>query len=221
MILELKTREEWLAVRKKVVTATEVPVLLGLNPFMSPNQLLKEKELSTFHGNAYTQIGEWLEPVVIQATNLTLGTDFRLLEENGAKKFFHLDGLKLGATPDAISADGTILLECKTTKPTSYIQYQMSPPDQYILQLTTQLHCATLKQGYLSILSTDLTQTSPQLDLRLSIYEVNCNQKLGALIEEEVDRFWACKEEGKDFKVNPQTKAHAKMLVDMCYKKIH
>lgn len=214
----VRTEAEWLELRKKVVTATEAPVLLGLNKWMSPNKLRQEKENSTFRGNAYTTIGQWLEPVVVLATNHILGTNFRVIEEEGTKKFYMHEELRLGATPDAI--DGDTLLECKTTKPINYLKYQHNAPEYYIMQLMTQMYCAGHKTGYLSIMSTDLSQDSPELKLPISIFKVTLNKQLCEMLRQEVERFWDCWDRGVMFRCNGRFKAQARLLVNISYKQV-
>jgi hypothetical protein len=219
--LELKTREEWLAARKKVITATEAPILLGLNKYSTPAQMQKEKEEGAFTGNAFTIVGNWLEPVVIQATNMLLGINAKLIEENGTKTFYQHDTVALGATPDAFVESLPGFLECKTTRPVNYLKYSATPPAYYVMQLITQLHCANYKTGYLAIMSTDLTQNSPELKIPLTVYQVRWNRKLCEILESEVNRYWKCKEEGKMFKVNSKVRDAALLLISISYNKVY
>lgn len=218
-IVITKTEEEWLELRKTVITATESSSLLGLNPWASANKMWKEKQNSTFSGNAYTVIGNWLEPIVVEAANMMLGTDFKLIEQTKNEKVFYFhDKVRLGATPDA--DDGTQFLECKTTKPANYLKYDVEPPMYYIAQLIQQLHCAGRKTGYLAIMSTDLSQESPELLLPICIYKVKCCPGICKLLDKEVKRFWTTVEKGDIFRVDSKVKNKAQLLIRLAYEKV-
>ena len=207
--------EEWLKARQEVITATEAPVLLGLNPYSSPKKMWDQKTLRTFRGNSYTQVGQWLEPVVIEVTNQRLGTDFKLIENELGKIFYKHEDIKLGATPDAV-AEG-MFLECKTTKPLNYLRYRYNPPNYYIMQLQVQLYCAGFDKGYLSIMSTDLSQETEELVVPIAIFEVTRSEALCDLLKQEVIRFWDCRKRDKMFRVNSKVKRKAGQLIQMCY----
>ena len=83
---------EWLAKRKKYITATEIPCLLGLNPWSSATKMWKEKTESTFKGNAYTLMGQLLEPVVVELANKILDIQFELYP---GKAFYTDEDLKI------------------------------------------------------------------------------------------------------------------------------
>ena len=196
--LRLSSDEEWLAARKKVLTATEVSSVLGLNKYQSAQKMWEKKnEPSEFFENAYTIVGQWLEPVVVKATNRMLSKNHKLYG-NGTKSFFVDHEIGLGATPDA--GDGETLLECKTTKPTNYMRWADHPPVQYLTQLYIQMICCSIDTGYLSILSTDLSQESPDLHLDLSIFKLTVDKSITSDILKEIERFWATVNDGKKFR---------------------
>lgn len=221
MIKQLRTEEEWLAERKKVITATELPALLGLNPWTSPNKVMKEKENSTFSGNAYTIIGQILEPAVVMATNYLLKEDkFTIIEDKGVKEFYLHDTIRLGATPDAIDLKNKQFLECKTTKLANIERWKHSPPDYYVMQLIAQLMCAGWETGYLALMGTNLEQTTEELNLPVHIYKVRVNKRLEELAEQEVNRYWNTYEEGKSIRVDSKVKKEARALIQTCYQKV-
>ena len=213
-----ETEEDWLGFRRDVITATLSSSLIGANKYQSMMQGWKEK--GSFKGNAFTVIGNWLEPVVVEATNYALNTDFELFEKHGKKIFFLDEDHKLGATPDAHSKDNKVLLECKTTKPFNYIRYGNNPPVYYIAQLMCQLHCSRRDKGYLSIMSTDLSQDSPELRLPIAIFEVDKDDKVCHHMCKESLRFFECLKQGKDFRVDSKIKSECLLRLQTCYKKV-
>ncbi len=210
----LRTEEEWKDIRKKYITASEVATILGLNAYMSPNKLKQEKIQQDFVGNSYTKVGQLLEPVVVQITNYVLNSKFKLYEEDGAKSFFTKGCL--GATPDAVQG-GNILLECKTTRPTNYLKYSIFPPLNYLLQLQCQLYCTDFVEGYLAILSTDLTQSTSELIWPISIYKVKKLDSLCNLMNEEAERFLST----ESFRVKSPLKKKAEVLLGMSHEKVY
>lgn len=203
---ELKptTDEEWLKIRQTVLTASDIAVILGLNPWKSVQQLVDSKKELVFFENAYTIMGQWLEPVVVLAVNRALGTSHKLFE-NGSRSFFVDEEIGLGATPDAGSEDG--LLECKTTKPYNCLRWAYWPPSYYLTQLYTQMICCNQQKGILAVMSTNLAQYEDKLNVPMHITEINREEWLDTIIFKEVKRYWECQEQDKKYRVDrKQTK---------------
>ena len=214
----LTDEKDWLELRDKVITATEGASILGLNKWQSAMQMWRNKTESTFTGNAYTRIGQLLEPVVVEVVNEITGHEFELYEHAyKGKVFFHDTEIGIGATPDAVEKD-TVLLECKTTKPFNYLKYRGIPPEQYIMQLQIQMYCTGINTGYLAIMSTDLTQHTEELDWPIAIYKVDKCEALIEMYLRELDRFWKCVRGNTAYRVNSKSKIKARLLSKMCYR---
>ncbi len=209
-ILRPENEAEWLDLRTKVLTATDMAVILGLNPYKSVSELIESKKNPVPFSNAYTWIGQALEPVVVKAVNEVTSSDFKLYEDDGKQFFADID-LGLGATPDAY--DGKMLLECKTTKPGNALKWAAWPPTYYLSQLYTQLICTDKQSGLLGILSTNLTQTCEVLNLPLTIHHLTRSQKLDIIILEQVARFWETSKRGKVYRVDRKLAAQIDMLL--------
>jgi len=210
---EVKTEEEWHILRQQCITASEAAVLIGQNPYSSPGKL---KQASEFKGNAYTLIGQVMEPLVVDVTNRVLNTSFKLYEVVNSGKVFYTKG-KLGATPDAVSDCGRFLLECKSTKPDTFLKYVEVPPATYLVQVHVQMHCTGIEEAYLAILSTDLSQKSAEICWPIAIYKVKKSNKLCELMEQEAARFYA----SDSFRVNSNVKRQASTLLHMSYEQIY
>lgn len=206
----VKTETEWHKLRAQCVTASEAAVLVGADPYSSVASLRRPSE---FTGNAFTRVGQMLEPVVVNVVNDVLGTSYRLFENaEGHKEFYTREGL--GATPDA-HQERKKLLECKTTRPQSYIKYGAVPPAKYIIQLLVQLYCTELSEGHLAIMSTNLTQATSTLKWPISVFKVWTDDRISATLKEEAQRF----KENDKFRVNPTVKQKIKLLLPMCYER--
>lgn len=211
----VKTEADWLELRKQYITASEVAVLVGADPYSSPSKI---KNPTPFEGNAFTKVGQMLEPVVVNVVNMVLNRQgasrFVLYETPEGYKEFYTEGL-LGATPDAHS-NRKELLECKTTRPQSFIKYSAVPPSKYILQLMTQMLCTGTEEGYLAIMSTNLTQKTAELNWPISIFKVwKCN-KICDILKLEGQRFRT----QKTFRVDSKVKQRVKLLLTLCYEKV-
>lgn len=194
-----ESEQAWLDMRTKVITATEVGILLGLNKWQSVAELVEKKANPVPLDNAYIWLGQVMEPVVVHATNKVLGTSFRLFDD-GSRRFFMDEEIGLGATPDA--TDGDVLLECKTTKPGNYMRYRAWPPAYYLAQLYTQLMATGKQEGLLAILSTDMTQTSEELKIPISICRLRRSEEFDSLVLSTVKDFWDARKQDKMYRVN-------------------
>jgi putative phage-type endonuclease len=207
----VNTEEEWHALRSQVVTASEAAVLVGADPYSSPNSI---RERQPFEGNAFTFVGQMLEPIVVNITNQVLGTRFELYEQEKDVKEFYTEG-HLGATPDA-HEDRKVLLECKTTRPKTYMKYSGVPPSKYLIQLQVQMICTGITEGYLAILSTDLTQQTAELKWPITVYKVGQDKELCDILLSEAERF----KTNKTFRVNSKVKQKVRLLLAMCYRRV-
>lgn len=211
----VKTEADWLELRKQYITASEAAVLVGADPYSSPGKL---REPSTFTGNAYTRVGQILEPVVVNITNDVLKLEgdsrFVLFETAEGYKEFYTKGY-LGATPDA-HADHKVLLECKTTQPKHFLKYGSVPPSKYLVQLLTQMICTDLEEGYLSIMSTDLTQRSQTLDWPIAVFKIWKCGATCAIIESQAEKFST----SEKFRVDSKIKQRVKVLLSLCWEKV-
>ncbi len=207
----VKTEDEWLELRKQYITASEAAVLVGADPYSSPSKI---RNPEPFSGNAYTFVGQMLEPVVVNVTNQVLKTNFVLFETAEGFKEFYTEGL-LGATPDA-HEDRKILLECKTTRPHTYLKYSAVPPSKYLIQLLVQLVCTNLDEGYLAIMSTDLTQSTPVLKWPITVFKVWKCGTICDILKTQAEKFT----NNKTFRVDSKVKQKVRLLLTLCYKKI-
>lgn len=210
----VKTEAEWLELRKKYITASQASVLVGADPYSSPGSI---RNPPAFEGNAFTRVGQMLELVVANITNDVLNTKFELFENKEGHKEFYTCGA-LGATPDA-HQDRKTLLECKTTRPKTYVKYSGVPPSKYLIQLIVQMMCTDEvgEYGYLSIMSTNLTQPTAKLDWPISVFKVWKDDRICNILKEEAERFV----NNATFRVSSTVKQKVKLLLTMCYERVY
>lgn len=81
--------------RDKYIGGSDIPIILGISPFRTRWELLREKalgELSDFNGNAYTEYGNIMEPKIREYVNRL--TDREFTEDKIINDIFryHADG---------------------------------------------------------------------------------------------------------------------------------
>ncbi len=211
--------DEWLECKRNYVTATMVPIILGLNKYQTVSKMLQEKDKGIPLDNAYIHLGILLEDVVIKESCRLLKKDFISNDgEKNAKNFFYEEALGIGATPDAHT--DTELLECKTTQPKNWIQWRYLPPPHYLAQLFFQLICTNRQIGYLSIMSSNVAHRRPELQMPISIYKVTREPKLENIIMGELRRYNNTQKAGKTFLSNRKLAEEIKIRLYLNMEKV-
>jgi putative phage-type endonuclease len=185
---EITNRDEWLAWRKRDVTASDIGALFGLSPWKGRTllQLWAEKT-----GRAQPQIdtpalrrGRWLEPAVLTA--LAEAYPYARIERCS---FYVRDPLfRLGATPDAL-LDGR-LVELKTVARPIFEGWGEEPPLAYKLQATVG---AMLTGGYPAMVVCLVLDT---YSADLQVFHVEQSEEAEERIREGVLKFWTDVEVG-------------------------
>jgi putative phage-type endonuclease len=130
--------EEWLALRDKMITASDVASALGENHFESPDSFVKKKVLKTkWAGNAATAHGTALEPLVRDLYDQRTG---RKSHEIGLVQ--HRQYPWLGASPDGVTEDGLLIeIKCPLTR-----KIEPKVPKHYLPQVQLQLEITDLEE---------------------------------------------------------------------------
>jgi predicted phage-related endonuclease len=95
------TREEWLGLRQRDVTASQIAALLGLHPYVSPYQLWAEKTgklIPVQDDNAVLRRGRLLESVAVSLAAEEM-PDAKVIH-NSNNTYWRARALRIGATPD-------------------------------------------------------------------------------------------------------------------------
>lgn len=173
-----------------MISASRIPVLLGLSPYATQNELLSEmiqrdhdKFESTFHGSEITEWGDRLENIILNEAAKRLG--LRNHETHITKPEFHPD-LPLAASLDGLGvANGTIktdvangiycmtadeidistigVLEAKTT---SAMPEEQPAAHRGLWQLQAQMMCGGYKWGAICVLYRGI-------QMRIFVYEAD------------------------------------------------
>lgn len=180
--------------RLRNVTATEMSVLFGLNPFESPAKLIDKKDNPKEINNNHVRRGKIREPSVLEAFLLDGGIETD--RHYGPTQVKELD--RIAATPDAYIKGTKNVVECKTTLSNYFDKWYDAIPLYYHLQVHTQMYVMDSEEGYIGALE----EGDPrECEYRFVAWKVIPHPRIYELMVQEVSRFWELKESGKLFRV--------------------
>lgn len=108
---------QWLQARSRGIGGSEITSVMGLDPYRTPNALWEQKtgRAPDFGGNKYTEMGNYLEPVVAQMFQDKSGYEVYVPAQ---EHWQHPDYPHLLGTPDRFVSmkHGDGVLEIKTTQ---------------------------------------------------------------------------------------------------------
>lgn len=175
---------EQLAMRKTGVTATDVTVLAGLSPFRgsTPHTVWAEKmglEVPRRFGEQL-ELGHELEPIVLR--RLAMRRDLTLVPGETVRS--HLFAHHL-ATPDALHAPKVPAAVCEAKAVGLHYAETWGAedeqiPDHVLAQVTWQMHCTGLEEGFVGAL----------IGTEVRTYRVALDHDLVGALVEAADRFW-------------------------------
>jgi putative phage-type endonuclease len=141
--------------RKNYITASNVGAILGLGKYKKPNAVLNDM-VKAFRGqleykdNPAFQHGRDNEYKGVQYAN-----EFMKFIATGASQMFVTKGF-LGATPDGISEDGSVVLEIKAPFKQDYSahNYELYMPEYYA-QMQVQMYCTGAQRALFVVVGSD------------------------------------------------------------------
>lgn len=134
--------DEWLALRKTKITATDASIIMGVNPWKSKRQLYNEKisNVNPLYMNEKMQRGLDLEPIARDLFTITTGIPVTpaVVVKDWAM-----------ASLDGMSDDGKVIVEikCAGEKDHFFAVYGKIPP-HYYPQLQHQMYVCGLNEMY-------------------------------------------------------------------------
>jgi putative phage-type endonuclease len=185
-IREITSTQDWLAWRREDITASRLPALFGVHPFLSRDDLAAELA-GTAHRppNSAMRRGRILEPAVAAAIAEDR-PDWRITK---ATTYHRLPDVRLGATPDFwLDDDG--LIQAKTVSPEKWEEWHGKPPLAYTLQTLAELIVTERRRGILAVMV-----CSPSYPVHL--YPVPRHPAAEARIITAISEWWAAWERGE------------------------
>lgn len=186
--IPITSREQWLALRKKDVTASVVGALWGFHPYETVAGLWAEKSGILHHSTEetpVTQRGRRLEPVVAEMV-AEIRPTWRVKK---ADVYLRDPNLRFGATPDYEYRDDRGrrgILQIKTCSPQQFEAHwtETDPPLWIALQTLAEMHLDDAEIGTIALLVIDAWT----FDLHL--YEVPRHAAAEARIVAAIEKFW-------------------------------
>lgn len=153
-IFKTDNKKDWLELRAKDVTSTEISALCDSSPYMSEFELYhkkKEGDLGEIPDNKAMLWGRRMEPVIAQAVKEDFGLDIRLLDVY----MRHDDEPNMGSSFDyeiINHADGPGILEIKNVAYSVYKEQwtETEAPEHIELQLQQQLEISGREWGVIA-----------------------------------------------------------------------
>ena len=143
------SRADWLALRRRDVTASDVAALFGAHPYRTILQVYADKTgTGTDRGdNAAMRRGRILEPAVAEAWYEERGE--RLTK---ATLYLRSPEHRVGATPDYLTIANEPV-ECKTAAPEVFERdWAEGPPLAYVLQCLVQVYLTGAPRGWIALM---------------------------------------------------------------------
>jgi predicted phage-related endonuclease len=201
-VYEIKTREQWLELRKPNVGASEVGVLFGKHPYQTYAGLTAEKKGHEFPAKDSGPLrrGRWYEPGVAKAV-AEVRPNWIITPCN----LYYTDpALRLGATPDFLIHEkdqiGDVFgcLQTKTVERSAFNKYwtETTPPFWVTLQVLTEMMLSEATFG--AVAAGIFDPHNPEIH----IYDVPRHADAEGRIRGAVREFWRNLEAGVEPKLD-------------------
>lgn len=205
------TEEAWLNQRKNFITATEASALMGVNPYITPSKLLKEKPLPpTKLVSDYLDRGLENEEAVLNEALKWLDAD--IADSQG---FYANPETRISATPDGITKDGR-MIEVKCTGAHNLHKWE-HPPLYYIMQCQVQMYVTGARENYLMarfFYGWPNKNCKPAAD---KMWKIKYSPEIISKCIDKVAEFWYCLDQGKTIRLKAaDCRLHELMLKETC-----
>ena len=216
----ITSREQWLELRKRDVTASVIGALVGLHPWTSRFKLYKEKsgaDVGAVEMNVRMRRGLRIE----RAVAAMVMEDYPGWKITPAGVYLRDPARGIGATPDFfVEADDEFGLGVLQTKITTYRAFKQNwmgddgtlmVPPFIVLQTTTEMMMAQADWGAVAVFIDDAYNP---LDQDLFVFRLERHPKGEAKILADVAQFWDDVANGREPEVDPKLDGE---LVRMLY----
>ena len=194
----ITSREQWLELRLKDITASDVPTVCGVGLYGSAAELYagKKGQRPPIAETAAMQRGRWDEPSVFEA----LAEKRPEWEVRRAKIYLRDPDLRLGCTPDGFAlapdADGLGVVQAKSISRSVFRErWLVDPnddielgdaevPEAYRLQTLTEEMLSDSKWGILAVV------IKSEFASWFRLFDVDRDAETEALIRDKVAAFW-------------------------------
>ncbi len=193
--IKITDREQWLGMRERDVTASDIGSLFDLSPYKTPFELWAEKtgKIKPKPPTNLMDRGNVMEIAVINKVQ-TNNPDW-LVRSPGL--YLRDAAIRIGATPDAVAVDMSLspfadyIIQCKTmAMPTFKAHWSEGPPMHYQLQTLTEGMMWGAKRAFIAVIALDAYSYDFQM------FEIELHSVAWERIKREVQNFWIAVAEG-------------------------
>jgi predicted phage-related endonuclease len=196
--LSIKSREQWLAMRRQDVTASTAGALLGLHPYVSAWSLWAEKTGLVPSDGEMTpamERGLELEPIAIKRLQ-KMHPDWNV---NIAPFYWRDTEARLGATPDCYAEDnarGLGIIQIKSVEPSAFREHwyeddELRPPLWIAIQAIIEAHLTGASWAAVAALVIGY-------GIDLHVMDVPIHPGIITRIKAETKAFWEMIERGEE-----------------------
>lgn len=205
------SEKEWLRHRKQFITATEAGALMGVNPYVTPSKLLKDKPQPPQKlVSDFLDRGLENEEAVLQKAIEWLGGE--LLDSQG---FYANPETRISATPDGILKDGRMVeIKCTGIK---NLDKWVNPPSYYIMQAQVQMYVTGARENYIMTRFFYNWPNKGCIEGADKMWKIDYNPEIIKILVDKVEEFWYALKEGKTIRLKKhECEKHADMLDRTC-----
>ena len=190
--IPITDREQWMALRRQDVTASDIAAVCGVSPFKTALRLWAEKagDIPEVAETGAMKRGRHLEDAVLNYFR----EDDPSASVTKPGVYLRDADARIGATPDAIAAmEGEeVVVQCKVVNKLSFDRdWEDGVPLHYQLQVLTECMLWGAARGILAALVIDTFGSE------LHTFNIPRHAQAEARIREAVSQFWADVSEGK------------------------
>ena len=191
-VREIVSTGDWLSWRTKDITASRLPALFSLHPYLTREQLADIMRGTTGTGTSSVpdspamRRGRILEPAVAAALAEERPDLPTLIK---ATTYHRLPDLRLGATPDYLCGDDG-LVQCKTVSSHQWQAWHGKTPTGYVIQTLCEMLVTGRRWGLLACL-----EVSPSYPLHVT--EVPRHEAAERRILDAVREWWRAFDAGE------------------------
>lgn len=152
MMVQFNSEKEWLEARYNVLTASDMPSILGVQSFKSASQVATSKitrqESRETKDNLLLEWGRIMEDIVMRKFELHSNT--KVVAHKYSLTYYDNNPL-IAASLDGISEDGDFVVECKSPSGFGSRSYsELDAPKRNFIQTQVQMMCAGVDKGYIA-----------------------------------------------------------------------
>jgi putative phage-type endonuclease len=193
---QITGRQQWLEMRKRNVSASDMAAIFGCSPYKTALQLWGEKTgrlPAEDIDNDVLRRGRIFEPAVAEG----LGEAHPEWAITKAVEYCELPEHRIGATPDFYAHDGApFLIQAKTVTPSVYErEWTPAPPAHYLIQVQTELLVTGAKRSLLAPMVLD----GYKFPIHEYLFEADADFQGEILKASAV--FWECVDEDREPKI--------------------